>query len=149
MQKVPELGQETKGWVAETTLRVQFCTHALEMFRFQHLPMWWGAPVMAPLLREVNRKNRATESRGRSSSVSELYLWRYLKSPCWTGPILGSVEQYRVFLCRGKGLCQTLKWGEGLIAVLHFSADPSTGSLHAKETLLEMLVFNQSIVLNQ
>lgn len=70
---MPELEQETKRWVAETTLQVQFWTYALEMFRFKHLIMWWGAPMVAPLLREVSSKNRASESRGRPRSVPELY----------------------------------------------------------------------------
>lgn len=149
MQAVSELGQKNKGQVAEMTLWVQFCTNTSDMFKLKQLPMWWGAVVMASLLKEVNKNNSATESRGRHSSVSEPYLWRYLKSPFWKGPLLSSVEWYRVFLCRGKGLCQTLEWGEGLIATLHCSADLSTGSFQSKETLLKMLVFNQSVVLNQ
>lgn len=108
-----------------------------------------GDPARPPLLREVTRKNRETEGRGRPRSASELYLWRHLKPPCRTDPLLTPVEQYRVILGRGKGLCQTLAWGDGPIEVLHYPADPSTCSLQAKETLLEMLVFNQSILLNQ
>lgn len=104
---------------------------------------------MASLLKEVNKNNSATESRGRYSSVSEPYLWMYLKSPCWKGPLLSSVEWYGVLLCRSKCLCQTLGWGEGPISMLHCSADLSIGSFQSKETLLKMLVFNQSIVLNQ
>lgn len=95
----------------------QFCMHTTEMFRFKPLPMLWGTSVMVPLLKEVSRKNRGTGSKGRAIPVSELYLWRYFKFPCWTGLFLGSVKQDRVY--------SLTKLEEGESAVPHFSADPS------------------------
>lgn len=114
------------------------------MLRFKHWAL--SCSSGAPLLREVNRKNRAAESKGRPSSASELYLWRLLEPSCRTDPILAPVGQCRVMLGRGKGLCQTLEWGNGGAALPCRSQplkSPSQG------TLLEMLVFNQSILLSQ